>query len=150
MVFFVGWWGWVIIGAIFLLIELLTTTFFGLWMAIASLVPAAVLFIFPELHLGVQIGIWTVSMLVCAYLWVRISKRTQPVKVADGIVGQVGILSRGCSFDSAGLLILQKPVEGRTEWQCFSVESLPPDTRVVVFEKLSKCSVRVTVQKNNF
>ncbi|EGT5675322.1 NfeD family protein [Cronobacter dublinensis subsp. dublinensis] len=144
---FVSWWGWIIVGAIFLLIELITTTFFGLWMAIAALVPATVSFFRPDLPLGWLIGIWMISMLVCAYLWVRISKRKNPAAVTeDGILGQVGILTRGSSSENPGVIILQKPVEGLTEWRCFSDDEIHPNSRVVVSEKIGHGVVRVRVQ----
>lgn len=144
----VAWWGWIIVGAVFLLIELMTTTFFGLWMAIAALVPAAISFIKPELPLGWQISVWIVSMLACAFIWVRVSKRTTPNTPVEGsIIGQIGVLSRGCSPDVPGALLLQKPVEGLTEWTCFSDEMILPNSRVVVSEKISRGTVRVAISK---
>lgn len=142
------WWGWVIVGAVFLLIELFTSTFFGLWMAIAAVVPAIASFVNPDMSLGWQIGIWIVSMFVCAYLWIRVSKRNSPNQsVQDSIIGQIGILSRGCTGERQGLLILQKPIEGRTEWKCISDEEIKPDSRVVVTEKVDHDVLRVVTSK---
>ena len=144
-------WGWAIVCAVFLLVELFTSTFFGLWMAIAALVPAAVSFFLPDVSLEWQIGIWIVSMIVCSYLWMKISKKTNPDQtIADTITGQVGILSRGSSAETSGVLILQKPVEGLTEWKCFSDEEIQPNTRVVVSKKVSPGVVHVTPSKTSF
>ncbi|EIZ1086084.1 NfeD family protein [Klebsiella oxytoca] len=146
----VVWWGWVIVGAVFLLIELFTSTFFGLWMAIAAVFPAVLSFMIPDMHLGWQIGIWIISMLVCAYLWVRISKRDNPNKsIQDTVIGQIGILSRGSASEKQGLLILQKPVEGRTEWKCVSDDEIAPDSRVVVTEKVNHDVLRVVISKSS-
>lgn len=146
----VVWWSWIIVGAVFLLIELFTSTFFGLWMAIAAVFPAVVSFLIPDMYLGWQIGIWIISMLVCAYLWVHISKRDNPNKsIEDTIIGQIGILSRGCDSEKQGLLILQKPVEGRTEWKCISDDEIAPDSRVSVTEKVNHDVLRVVISKSS-
>lgn len=42
-------WFWVGLGAICGLIELFTITFFGLWMALAAIIPAIVVLIAPEI-----------------------------------------------------------------------------------------------------
>lgn len=144
----VVWWGWIIVGALFLLIELFTSAFFGLWMAIAAVVPAILSFLISDMHLGAQIGVWIVSMLICAYLWVRISKRDKSNKsIQDSVIGQIGLLARGSASERQGLLILQKPVEGRTEWKCISDDEITPNTRVVVTEKVSHDVLRVTISK---
>ncbi|MEQ0217765.1 NfeD family protein [Klebsiella sp. CN_Kp114] len=146
----VVWWSWIIVGAIFLLIELFTSTFFGLWMAIAAAVTAVLSFLISDMHLGSQIGIWIVSMIISAYLWVRISKRNNSnTSIQDTVIGQIGILSRGSASEKQGLLILQKPVEGRTEWKCVSDDEIAPDSRVVVKEKVNHDVLRVVISKSS-
>jgi len=143
-------WGWAIVCAVFLFVELFTSTFFGLWMAIAALVPAAISFFVPDFPLEWQIGIWIVAMIVCSYLWVKISKKRNPDQdIEDSIIGQIGILSRASSEKTFGVLILQKPVEGLTEWKCFSDEEIQPSTRVVVSKKISNGVVHVTPSKTS-
>ncbi|ELY4881577.1 NfeD family protein (plasmid) [Providencia huaxiensis] len=144
-------WGWAIVCAVFILVELFTSTFFGLWMAIAAIVPAFIAFFLPDVSLVWQIGIWIVSMIVCSFVWVKVSKKTYPDQtIEDSIVGQIGILSRGCSRETCGVLILQKPVEGLTEWKCFSDEELKTSTRVVVSQKVNPGVVHVTPSKTSF
>lgn len=140
------WWGWIIAGTAFLLIELLSTTFFGLWMAIASAIPATLSFLFPKMSLGSQISTWIIAMLICAYLWMRISKKNisnHPYE--DSVIGEIGILSRGSSSENPGLLILQKPVEGRSEWKCVSKDEITRDSRVVVTDRISPELLQVVI-----
>jgi|GEM_PF-3599852 len=144
------WWAWIIVSAIFLFVELMTVTFFGLWMAIAAIVPAVISFLFPDVSLSWQITAWIISMLICAYGWIKIHKRMNPPQTEeDSVIGQIGILSRDSSATSAGNLILQKPVEGRTEWKCFSAENIPVHTRVIVTDRIEKGLVRVKIHKQS-
>ena len=146
----ITWWSWIIVSALFLFVELMTVTFFGLWMAIAAIVPAVITFLFPEVSLTWQITVWIFSMLVCAYCWVTVQKHIYPSPAEDDdIVGQIGLLSRESSADTAGILILQKPVAGLTEWKCFSTEIIPVHARVIVINKLDKGTVRVKMHKQS-
>lgn len=140
----VVWWVWIIVGALFLLVELMTTTFFGLWMAIAALVPAVVSLLWPTLGLEWQLTLWIVAMLLCGFLWTRYNrKHNTPEALEDALVGQIGVLARGCDAAKQGMLLLQKPVLGASEWRCVSDQPLPADIRVVVAEQIEKHLVRV-------
>ncbi|SFN09280.1 hypothetical protein SAMN05216516_102328 [Izhakiella capsodis] len=138
------WWAWIIVSGLFLLIELMTTTFFGLWMAIAALVPAFVALIWPDMSIEWQLTLWIIAMLLCSWLWARYNRRHHISEtVEDSLPGQIGVLARGCSSTQQGLLLLQKPVMGASEWRCISDESLLADARVVVTEQLEQHLVRV-------
>ncbi|PIJ49037.1 hypothetical protein BL250_17065 [Erwinia sp. OLTSP20] len=138
------WWAWIIVGGLFLLVELTTTTFFGLWMAIAALVPALTALIWPHFSLQWQLTLWIVAMLLCGWLWSRYNRKyLSPVAQEDSLAGQIGVLARECSASRPGLLLLQKPVMGASEWRCISDEPLPADTRVVVVAQPEPYLVRV-------
>ncbi len=129
----VVWWTWIIVGCLFLLVELMTTTFFCLWMSIAALAPALIALIWPEITLMWQLIIWVISMLLCSWLWMRFNHKLHASKVLeDTILGQIGVLARPCSDTAQGLLLLQKPVQGASEWRCISDEPLSTETRVIV------------------
>ena len=86
----VTWWMWILVSAIFLFVELMTVTFFGLWMAIAAIVPAATVFLFPDITIAGQLTLWIVSMLVCAYCWVKILDILPALKDGDPYSVQTG------------------------------------------------------------
>lgn len=126
------WWWWVITAGVFLIIELMTTTFFGLWMAIAALVPGILSLFISDISPSIQIAVWVVSILLCAYAWAKRNKKTFPDVYDDPIVGQIGLVIRKCTAETAGVIALQKPVKGKTEWPCLSASPLMHSTRVVV------------------
>lgn len=142
------WWIWIIIGVIFLFIELFTTTFFGLWMAIAALLPAVLGLINPNLSIEIQIVAWIIAMIICGVLWYKYSKPDMPLKeLEDSLVGQIGILAKSCDPKNTGIILLQKPVAGATQWPCIADQAIASDTRVIVIEQVSDKLLRVNFEK---
>lgn len=146
MDFNIAWWIWLVVAAAFLLVEMLTTTFFGLWMAIAAAVPAFLSLALPELSVDWQIVAWIIAIVLCAFLWVKISrKRTPSGGIGESLIGEVGLLSRASSTNLFGVIVLQKPIEGRVEWKCVSDEDIPASTRVIILEKIGDDLLRVAL-----
>ncbi|MDI2090481.1 NfeD family protein [Commensalibacter oyaizuii] len=142
------WWIWVVIGVAFLLIELCTTTFFASWMALAAIVPTILSFVYPNLSIELQILFWVVAVIICSGLWVWFSKRDTPHHSFDNeIVGQIGILATACDDQQNGVILLQKPIQGMSQWSCISNSYIPADTRVIVTEKINPTLLRVDFQK---
>lgn len=125
-------WIWIGIGAVCGLIELFTVTFFGLWMAIAALIPAAAVLMVPELSFTAQIGIWCLSTLCCALAWVKWSRLKPEQYVEEPLVGQVGILASAIQAGGRSVILLTKPVQGNQQWPCQSEVALPKETRVYI------------------
>lgn len=125
-------WIWVGIGAICGLIELFTVTFFGLWMAIAAFVPAVVVLIAPGISYSGQIGIWCVSILCCAFAWVKWSRNKPEPYVEEPLIGQVGNLAVELPIDGQSVILLTKPVQGKQQWPCKAEVALSRDARVQI------------------
>lgn len=125
-------WFWVGLGAICGLIELFTITFFGLWMALAALIPAVVVLIAPEITIEWQIGIWCIATVCCAYAWMKLSRNKPQQFVEESLIGQVGILAFALPEGGESVILLTKPVQGSQQWTCRSQETLPRDTRVQI------------------
>ncbi|CAI3928747.1 Membrane protein implicated in regulation of membrane protease activity (YbbJ) (PDB:2EXD) [Commensalibacter communis] len=142
------WLMWIIIGAILLLVELFTTTFFALWMAGAAIVPAILSFIYPNVSLEFQIIVWIIAMCICAFLWMRFSKRDTPLENIDKeLIGQIGILAKKCDAENKGILLLQKPVDGLSQWECVANYPIPMETRVVVIKRIDQRLLQVDFEK---
>lgn len=136
-------WFWVAIAAIFALAELFTVTFFGLWMAIAAIVPAVTVLIVPGLPVISQLLIWIIASLLCAWIWVRWIRSKPEQYPQDLIIGQQGILASALSPGQTGILLLSKPVQGRQDWPCICDHELPRQTRVKVIALAGEDLVKV-------
>lgn len=142
------WLMWIIVGAVLLLVELFTTTFFALWMAVAAIVPAILVFVYPDIRLEFQIIVWIIAMFCCAFLWMKFSKRDAPLRMIDtDLIGQIGILAKRCDAENKGVLLLQKPIDGSSQWECISHEPIVAETRVVVTERVNVTLLRVDFEK---
>lgn len=136
-------WFWVAIAAIFGLIELFTVTFFGLWMALAALVPAITVLMLPQLAVVPQVVLWLVASLLCAWIWVRWVRSPPEPFIAEPLIGQQGLLASALEPGSSGILLLMKPVQGRQEWPCISDQPLARQARVRVVAMAGNGQVKV-------
>lgn len=125
-------WLWVAVAAVFAIIEFLTVTFFGLWMALAALVPALIVLIFQSLSLTAQLFIWAIASLLCAMIWVRWIRSKPAVQLSSPLLGQEGILAGTITPGELSIVLFSKPIQSRQEWPCFSSYTLPRQTRVRV------------------
>lgn len=137
------YWLWLGIAAIFAIIEFCTITFFGLWMAIAALVPAVISYFSPELSIVTQLFIWAVASLVCAFIWVKWI-RSKPEPYLESLLpGQEGLLAESLMPGQTGILLLTKPIQGKQEWPCLSRIALSRQTRVRVVSLTSDGLVEI-------
>ncbi|WP_241650086.1 NfeD family protein [Rosenbergiella collisarenosi] len=137
------YWIWLGVAAIFAIIEFCTITFFGLWMAIAALVPAIISYLFPHLSVVLQLLTWAISSLICAFIWVKWI-RSKPVEYIDSsLLGAEGILADALQPGKMGILLLSRPIQGKQEWSCFSDDILDRQTRVIVTDVTDSSRVKV-------
>lgn len=130
---------WLGLGGLFILIELFTMTFLAFSVALSTLTPLLLLFFFPDLSIEWQGISWVFSLILYSILWGWFFKRDQPLATSDcEIVGQIGIVSQKCSPEVTGILLLQKPVKGFSQWKCIANQPIPANSRVVVTKELDK------------
>ncbi len=123
---------WLAIAVLFAMIEFFSMTFFGLWMAIAALVPALVIFFVPALSLVSQLVIWILASLLCAAIWLKWIRSRPSCFIEQPLIGQIGILATMLEAGQTGVILLSKPVQGRQEWPCYSTDTLLRQTRVKI------------------
>lgn len=136
-------WFWIAIAAIFALVEIFTVTFFGLWMAIAALIPALLVLFFPAFSVIAQVLVWIAASIICAWIWVRWIRSKPEPWIAEPLIGQQGILASALEPHQPGVLLLSKPVQGRQEWPCVSDSPLARQTRVKVIAMAGNDTVKV-------
>lgn len=123
-------WLWITIAILFAIIEFSTATFFGLWMALAALVPAGFVLVTPEIAMVNQLLIWALASVICSLIWIKWIRSKPAAYVEPSLTGQEGILSQSLEPSKTALVLLSKPIQGRQEWPCYSIESIPRQSRV--------------------
>jgi inner membrane protein len=136
-------WLWISIAILFAIIEFSTATFFGLWMAIAALVPAGLVLLAPATTMVNQLLIWALASVICSFVWVKWIRSKPADYVEPSLTGQEGILSQALEQGEIAQVLLSKPIQGQQEWPCYSSESLPRQTRVRIISLNEQGQVEV-------
>jgi membrane protein implicated in regulation of membrane protease activity len=69
------YWHWLALAAVFFVVELLTMSFFCLWLGMAAVFVAAVAFIMPDLGWEILFSLWAGMAVVDVMIWRWIKKR---------------------------------------------------------------------------
>ncbi|PID66724.1 MAG: hypothetical protein CR975_01445 [Gammaproteobacteria bacterium] len=70
-------YNWLILGAVFLIIEVATFTLLFLWLAIAAVILAGISFVFPQMPLTTQLWIFAIISVLSVIIWHRVFRKTQ-------------------------------------------------------------------------
>lgn len=71
------YYNWLILGGIFLLIEVTTFTLLFMWLAMSAAIMAVISFIFPNLSLSNHLLVFAVLSVACVIIWHRAFKHRQ-------------------------------------------------------------------------
>jgi len=125
------WWGiWLIVGGILLIAELLTFTFYLLWLGVGAIVAAIVALFVPEAYL-IQALTGGITALVLTIYTKPLTRRFRNSKgyrdVREVIIGKAGIVLEAVSPENPGIVKI-----GSETWSAVSQETLPKNERVRV------------------
>ncbi|TVX98213.1 NfeD family protein [Cohnella terricola] len=125
------WWGiWLIVGGTLLIAELLTLTFYLLWLGVGAIVAAIVALIAPEAYL-IQALAGGLAALVLTIYTKSLTRHFRKSKgyrdVYEDFVGKAGIVMEAISPESPGIVKI-----GSETWSAVSQEALPKDEHVRV------------------
>jgi membrane protein implicated in regulation of membrane protease activity len=125
-----GWIIWFAIAAVLVAVEMLTLTFYLLWMAIGALAGASTSFLFPDLL--------TVQLLTGAGVALLLTLFTKPLTrrfrsgaafrdAIDGLVGKEGIVVEAIALGKPGIVRV-----GSETWSATAEEQLEVNQLVVI------------------
>ncbi|RED54746.1 NfeD family protein [Cohnella lupini] len=137
------WWAiWLIVGGVLLIAEMLTLTFYLLWLGTGAVIAAVVALIFPELYL-VQALSGGVAALAFTLFTKSITRRfKQSSGYRDAIhelVGKQGVVVEAISPGNPGIVRV-----GNETWSAISIDVLLKDDEVRV---ISRGTTVLEVQK---
>lgn len=129
------WVVWFIIAGILLIAEMLTVTFYLLWLGIGAIVGGVIALIAPN-ALFLQVIIASIVSLVLTVLTKRLSKNFREVKgytdTVDQLVGKTGIITQAITESENGIV----KIDGDT-WTANSHEPISEGEQVVVVKRSS-------------
>ncbi|MNI11076.1 Inner membrane protein YbbJ [compost metagenome] len=129
------WAIWLIIAGVLLVVEMLTFTFYLLWLGIGALVAGVVAWIVPD-SLILQLLAGSIAALILTIFTKKITKRFRSSKgftdIIDELVGKQGIV-----LEEIGLGVNGAVKVGNETWTAASNEHLQKGELVVVVAKSS-------------
>jgi len=139
----VGLWAiWLIIGGILLIAEMLTFTFYLLWLGIGAVTAAVVAWIAPG-SLVLQIFAGCIAALALTFLTKPLTRRIGMSKgfkdPIDELIGKRGVVVEEITLSKHGIVKI-----GNEAWSATSQEYLPKGETVIV---IARSTTIVEVQK---
>ncbi|MFC5651446.1 NfeD family protein [Paenibacillus solisilvae] len=136
------WAVWLIIAGILLVAEMLTLTFYLLWLGVGAAAAAVAAWLMPD-SLIVQILAGCVTALVLTFATKSLTSRIQTAKgftdPIDDLIGKEGVVLEEITFGKRGIVKV-----GNETWSAFSKQNLPKDEVVLV---IARGTTIVEVQK---
>ncbi|MEK3910957.1 NfeD family protein [Paenibacillus sp. FSL H7-0331] len=127
------WSIWLIIGGILLVVEMLTFTFYLLWLGLGAVVAAAVAWIAPDAFV-LQILAGCLTALVLTFFTKPLTRRFRTSRgfkdVIDEMIGKQGIVLETIEPGKHGIVKV-----GNETWSASSNEQLLKDEIVIVVER---------------
>lgn len=114
-------WHWLMLGIGLIVVELFTTSFFGLLFGMAAVVVAVVSWLVP-MHWFVQLILWLVLSVALTVVWFTLiyptikSKKTR--LGSDEIIGQMGMIISPMNTALQSKVRFSVPMFGANEWVC--------------------------------
>lgn len=128
-------WHWGVAAAIFLILEMLVSGIFMMWMGIAAAVVALISLIFPSTLWYWQAIIWCVISIASVYGW-RTYRKLNPKETDDP-----GLNKRGQSNIGKRVSLIQPIVAGRTRvkigdgtWSAETTDDLSEGDEAIVID----------------
>ncbi|NHN29431.1 NfeD family protein [Paenibacillus agricola] len=127
------WAIWLIIGGIMLIVEMLTFTFYLLWLAIGAVAAAAIAWLAPD-AIVLQILAGCITALILTYFTKPLTSRFRASKgfkdVIDEMIGKQGVVLEAIEPGKHGIVKV-----GNETWSASSNEYLAKDEVVIVVER---------------
>lgn len=130
-------WLWGILGLVLLAAEMATGTFYILWFGIAALIVCLLLWLFPGMHLDLQLFIFAAFALGALAIWKRYYKKSaaNDLKIGQSQgdeVGRVGTITEAVSRQHNGRIRFAQGVMGSREWIAIAQEPLEVGTEAEI------------------
>lgn len=127
-----GWIIWFILSGILIIAEMVTLTFYLLWLGIGALVGGLIALVVPNLWIQI-VGAALVSIILTLFtkpLLHRIRSEKRYDDSVESIVGKIGIVTKNITEDSYGIV----KISGET-WSASASAPIEVGEKIVVLQR---------------
>lgn len=136
----IQWWHWIIFGFIFLMIELLTSTFVMIGFGVSAITIGVVSYFFP-ISSAIQIAIWSILSALYLLFWYSIIRKRDK----DSNIGQsnynkdlTGIVIEDITPNERGMVRFERPLLGSKDWYAIAKEPIYKGSSVKIIKVISQ------------
>lgn len=117
-------WVWGVLGLVLLAIEMATGTFYVFWFGIAALILGLLTSLLPDMHLAIQLLLYSGLSLGALFIWRNYYKQNDPnfrIGQSQGEeIGRVGTIIEQVSATQNGRIQFTQGVMGSRDWVAVS------------------------------
>lgn len=150
------YWHWIVFGVLLMAAEAVVPSFTIFWFGLGALPVAALLYLIPDMGLGLQILAWTIASIAFTIAWFRYLKprmeqhRTLAGMSREALVAQTATVIAPPGTNGRGTLRFTVPIVGRQEWDFYTEETdLRAGESVVVRDIAGNTLIVSRKNKNN-
>ena len=131
----IEFWHWGVIGLVLLILEMMISGFFLIWLGVAALVVAAVMLVVPGLFWHAQLTVWAVLSLITLLGW-RQWRKKHPPESGNSTLNRRGeqYVGRRFTLEEPVINGMGKIKVDDSTWKIEAAEDLPTGTRIIVTE----------------
>lgn len=133
---YIAWWHWIVLGIIFIILEMATGSFITLGFGVAAIF-VGLMSLLIEINFLIQIILWIVlSVMIISALFKYF--KSQPTISSTGQSNHgfdtVGTVTKSIEAHGRGEVRFDEPVLGNTVWTASSNKSIEQGSRVTIEE----------------
>ena len=133
---YITWWHWIVLGILFIILEMATGTFVVLGFGIAAVL-VGVLDLMIEMNFLMEVGLWILFSIVIISISFKYFK-SQPTVSNTGQSNYgfdtLGTVTKDIAPDTRGTVRFDMPVLGNSTWSATADQTLATGTRVTIKE----------------
>ena len=133
---YITWWHWIVLGILFIILEMATGTFIVLGFGIAAVLAGLLDFIL-NMNFLTQIGVWiflSILIITISFKYFKAQPTVSNTGQSNFGFDTPGTVTKAIAPHSRGTVQFDTPVLGNTSWSATADQKLEVGTRVTIKE----------------
>lgn len=135
----IAYWHWLVLGIALIIFEIFLPSFTVLWFGLGAVIVGIILWLFPDMVMPMQLGIWIIASCGFALFWFKALKPKMIDKTTAGIareaaIGEAGQVIKAPVAEGRGMVRFTTPVLGSDEWEFICEQTVAVGDRVFIKE----------------
>jgi membrane protein implicated in regulation of membrane protease activity len=133
---YITWWHWIVLGILFIILEMATGTFIVLGFGIAAVL-VGLLDLILDMNFLMQVILWiifSVGIITVSFKYFKAQPTVSNTGQSNHGFDTLGTVTKAIAPHKRGTVRFDTPVLGNTSWSATADQTLEVDTRVTIKE----------------